>query len=57
MHGNNDSNKKAPDSGRAKVDINKINPNKVDDFRDMIRREEERKKNQSSGQDSSKGSK
>lgn len=54
MHGNNDPNKKAPDSGRVKVDLSKIDPKKIDDFRDMIRREEERKKNQSSGQGSSK---
>jgi len=57
MHGNNDPNKKAPDSGRVKVDLSKIDPKKIDDFRDMIKREEERKKNQSSGQGISRSGK
>lgn len=57
MYGNNDPNKKVPDSGRVKVDLSKIDPKKIDDFRDMIRREEERKKNQSSGQGTSRSGK
>ncbi len=57
MHGNNDPNKKVPDSGRVKVDLSKIDPKKIDDFRDMIRHEEERKKNQSSGQGTSRSGK
>ncbi|QJT94302.1 hypothetical protein HGO53_03130 [Wolbachia endosymbiont of Diaphorina citri] len=57
MHGNNGSDKRVFDNtapGGGRVDLSKINPKKIDDFRDMIRREEERKKNQSSGQGSSK---
>ncbi|QJT94340.1 hypothetical protein HGO53_03345 [Wolbachia endosymbiont of Diaphorina citri] len=57
MHGNNDPNKKAPDSGRVKIDLSKINPKKIDDFRDMIKREQERmKQNQSSSSKSGQGS-
>ncbi|WP_265041755.1 hypothetical protein [Wolbachia endosymbiont (group B) of Melanostoma mellinum] len=57
MHGNNGSGKRVFDNtapGGGRVDLSKIDPKKIDDFRDMIRREEERKKNQSSGQGSSK---
>lgn len=60
MHGNNDSGKRVFDNtapGGGRVDRSKIDPKKIDDFRDMIRREEERKKNQSSGQGSSRSGK
>ncbi|WP_419214348.1 hypothetical protein [Wolbachia endosymbiont of Rhagoletis cingulata] len=60
MHGNNGSGKRVFDNtapGGGRVDLSKIDPKKIDDFRDMIRREEERKKNQSSGQGSSRSGK
>ncbi len=57
MHGNNGSGKRVFDNtapGGGRIDLGKIDPKKIDDFRDMIKREEEEKKNQSSGQSSSK---
>ncbi|BET30187.1 MULTISPECIES: hypothetical protein [Wolbachia] len=59
MHGNNDSGKRVFDNtapGGGKINLRNLRGENVtiDDFRDRIKREEERKKNQSSGQGSSK---
>ncbi|WP_343289486.1 hypothetical protein [Wolbachia endosymbiont of Encarsia formosa] len=59
MHGNNDAGKRVSDNtapGGGKINLRNLRGENVtiDDFRDRIKREEERKKNQSSGQGSSK---
>ncbi|MGX9892010.1 hypothetical protein [Wolbachia endosymbiont of Protocalliphora sialia] len=58
MHGNNDPNKKVPDSGRTRI-YKKDLPDlkRIDNFSDRIKREQERmKQNQSSSSKSSQGS-
>ncbi|WP_264682689.1 MULTISPECIES: hypothetical protein [unclassified Wolbachia] len=62
MDGNNDPNKKVPDSGRTRIYKKDLDPKRIDNFSDMIKREQERmKQNQSSssksGQSSSMGGK
>ncbi|WP_265027120.1 MULTISPECIES: hypothetical protein [unclassified Wolbachia] len=44
--------------GGGKIDLSKVDPKRIDDFRERIKREEERRKqNQSSGQGSGKSGK
>lgn len=61
MHGNNGSGKRVFDNtapGGGSINLRNLGKNvTVDDFRDRIKREEEKKKNQSGGQGSSRGSK
>ncbi|WP_264376136.1 MULTISPECIES: hypothetical protein [unclassified Wolbachia] len=57
MHGNNDPNKKVPDSGRTRIYKKDLDLNRIDNFSDMIKREQERmKQNQSSSSKSGQGS-
>lgn len=57
MHDNNDPNKKVPDSGRTRIDKKYLDPKRIDNFSDMIKREQERmKQNQSSSSKSGQGS-
>lgn len=49
MHGNNDKSRKAPDSERTWVHKSDLDPRRIDNFSDRIKREDERRKqNQSS---------
>ncbi|WP_353289019.1 hypothetical protein [Wolbachia endosymbiont (group A) of Pogonocherus hispidulus] len=61
MHNNNDNKRKYGDSnapGGGRIDLSKVDPRRVDDFRERIRRkEEEKKQNQSSNQGSGKSGK
>lgn len=58
MYGNNGDKQKYGDNavpGGRRFDMRQLDPNKVDDFRERIKREEERRKqNQPSGQGSSR---
>ncbi|MFP3024288.1 MAG: hypothetical protein ACEY3L_06895 [Wolbachia sp.] len=58
MPNDNDNKRKYGDNnapGGGRIDLSKVDPRRVDDFRERIKREEEeRKQNQSSGQGSSR---
>uniref|UniRef100_UPI00333E21B5 hypothetical protein n=1 Tax=Wolbachia endosymbiont (group B) of Pilophorus perplexus TaxID=3066160 RepID=UPI00333E21B5 len=58
MDGNNDPNKKVPDSGRTRIYKKDLpDPKRIDNFSDRIKREQERmKQNQSSSSKSGQGS-
>lgn len=54
MRGNNDKERKAPDSKRTWVHKSDLDPKRIDNFSDMIKKKEEAKKqSQSSSQGSS----
>lgn len=61
MPNDNDNKRKYGDNnapGGGRIDLSKVDPRRVDDFRERIKREEERRKqNQSSGQGSGRSGK